>query len=196
MKKIGCFLVVCTVAVTAFSQKDPELKKRLQLFMEASKAMDTKTVLDYTYPKIFTIVPRDQMQDALDKSLHNEQLTMHFDAIKIDSVYPVFTMAGGTYAKINATMKMAMKYNFPKDAPDSSRKAVNAQFLAAMKAQPGVENASADSAGTVTLFAHLPMIAVKDQYSKEWTFSNLKAGDPMNDKLFSKELLQKFGSYK
>jgi hypothetical protein len=195
MKKIILITTCFCCSLLAFAQKDPELKKRLNSFIQATQAMDFNKILDYTYPKLFTFVPREQMLDALEKSLHNDQLSISFDSIKIDSLFPVFTMAGGNYAKINSSMTMTMKLNFPKDEPDSSKTAANTQLVAAMQGQFGADKVVFNN-GSIIIRVNTPMVAVKDQYAKEWSFSNLKDNDPINDKLFSKELLNKFASYK
>lgn len=195
MKKF-VFVVACLCCSTIlFAQKDPELRKRLTAFVQATQAMDFNKILDYTYPKLFTIVPRDQMLDALEKSLHNEQITIKFDSVKIDSLYPIFSMEGASYAKINSTMKMIMKFNFPASEPDSSKTASNNQLAGAMQGQFGAGNVIIDN-GNIIIHVSTPMVAIKDQYAKEWSFSNLKDNDPINDKLFSKDVLNKFASYK
>lgn len=39
------------------------------------------------------------------------------------------------------------------------------------------------------------MVAIKDEYAKEWSFVELKEDDPMTEKLFTKELLAKLATY-
>jgi hypothetical protein len=195
MKKIFLVLSCISCSAIVLAQKDPELRKRLNSFVQATQAMDFNKILDYTYPKLFTIVPRDQMLDALEKSLHNEQINIRFDSVKIDSLYPVFSMEGASYAKISSTMKMIMKLNFPANEPDSGKTASNNQLAGAMQGQFGAGNVIIDN-GNIIIRVSTPMVAIKDQYAKEWSFSNLKDNDPINDKLFSKEVLNKFASYK
>jgi len=40
------------------------------------------------------------------------------------------------------------------------------------------------------------MVAVKNETSKEWSFVSLKQDDPMMEKLFKKELIDKLATYK
>ena len=194
MKRLLSTLIVFCFAASVFSQTDPSLQGRLNNFMELNKKLDFEKIMDYTYPKVFTFAPRDQMIAVMKKSFDNEQMTLGMDSLKTDSIYPVFKMQEGSYAKIKYSMLMRIQLKNEGKSEDE-KKTINEGMLAGAKSQYGGK-ARMDSSGTVTINMDAVMVAIKDKSSKDWTFANLKEGDEMTTKIFSKELLDKLATYK
>jgi hypothetical protein len=195
MKKLLFTAITVCWGAIAFSQADPALNERLRNFMEANDRMELEKVLDFTYPKIFTIVPRDQMLEALKKVFDNDQVTLRVDSLQTDSIYPVFKIQQGSYAKIRYTMRMVIR--FKSKETDPGLKKLDYEFMfSTMQSQFGKEKVTMDSAGNTIMHETALMVAVKDQYAKEWCFVNLKEGDPITSQLFSKEIIDKLAAYK
>jgi hypothetical protein len=106
-------------------------------------------------------------------------------------VFPIFTIGTGQYAKISHTMLMRMTFKEPIDSAES------AEMLPQMKEQFGKDNVRFDKkANAVVILLHSTMVAIKDEFAKEWSFVNYDEDSPMVEMLFSKEVIEKLKEYK
>jgi len=198
MKKIPLLLSCLFASTILIAQKDTALERRLAEFMQVNEKLELNKVLDYTYAKLFTIVPREQMLEALQTAFENDEMSIKLDSLRIDSTYPVFKLEKGSYAKVVYSFNMYMLF---KDAEGDSlsaeeKKEKNDFMVSAMAGQYGEDNVSIDAiTGFLKIQITSPMVAVKDQYAKQWCFVNMKEKDPLMDRLFNKEVLKKLGSY-
>ena len=169
------------------------LEQRLADFMKVNEVMDFEKVMDYTYPKLFTLAPRTQLIKAMTDAFSNEEVKIELDSMRIDTVFAVFNMSNGSYAKVKYSMNMLMSFKDSTDTEDSE----NDLVLQSIAAEYGSENVSKDrKTGVITIRNTSYMVAIKDEYAKEWSFVNLNREDPMINKLFSKEVLDKLDTYK
>lgn len=194
MKPFFVSLLAICFTLAGFTQQQPQLQARLQRFMELNQALNFDSVLAYTYPKMFTIVPRDEMKEGLENAFDNDQVKMGLDSLKVDSVYPVFSMQGGSYAKISYSMKMIMQFKH-RETDSTKQQQQNEFILSAMQTQMGKEKVSVDAGGNIIIRMTSQMLAVKDKYAKDWCFVNLKDGDPILNQLFTKEILDKSATF-
>lgn len=188
MKLIKNLLLLLLLVVTqiAEAQKDESLEKRLKDFLAFNDSMQIEKVLEYTYPKLYTLVPKKQMLEVMQQAFNNEQMTISMDSLKAEKIHPVFTMGGGSYAKIDYSLKMTMQF---KDKTTNTKDMVDI-----MKAQFAEVNAMGN--GILVIKQVTAMVAIKDALSKEWTFMNLKENDPLTDQLISKALQAKLATFK
>jgi hypothetical protein len=171
------------------------LEQRLAEFMEVNDNMDLDKVLDYSYPKLFTIVPRADLEKAMKDGFNNEEVKVELDSLQVIKVHPIFEEGKGSYAKVDYSMVMIMKFKQDSAATDNSE--TNEMIRASMAQKYGEENVTMDNAtGILRIRMTTPLVAAKDEHSKDWTFVNLKEEDAMINKLFSKEILDKLASYK
>lgn len=202
MKKLFFILSVLIFCACGSSKKKADstgegatLEQRLADFMKANDKMDFEKVMDYTYPKLFTLAPRAQLVKAMKDAFNNEEVKVELDSLRIDTVFSVFKIGDGSYAKVRYTMNMLMDFGVAKDSSGSDDKKSD-YILQSITAKYGAENVSADEkTGVITIRNTSDMVAVKDEYAKEWSFVNLNKEDPMINKLFSKEVLDKLDTY-
>ena len=191
-KFIFLFCLLHTVA-SGFSQfvKDSaELSSRLEMFMQYNRDMNFEKMMDYIYPKLFTIAPKEQIKEAMESALNDDELTIKLDSLKTEKIYPLFASGNNRYAKISYSMLILMSTKQQKDSTDMS------EIVPVMQTQYGEENVRFDKkTNTLIIYQKVDMVAIKDELSPEWTFMNLKIGDPLMDSLLDKELLAKFYSY-
>ena len=199
MKKISLLLSCLFIQLILLAQKDTTLEHRLAEFMQVNEKMELNKVLDYTYAKLYTIVPREQMLEVLQNIFNNEEMSIRLDSLRIDSIYPVFKLENGSYAKVIYSFNMFMAYKYStEDSTSTEEKTEKNDFMvSALGAQYGKDNVSIDpTTGSLKIQITSPMVAAKDQYAKQWSFVNLKEKDPLTDRLFSKEVLKKLATYK
>lgn len=194
-------LVFCTCGVSQ-EKTDPTgnaatLEERLSTFMKMNDEMNLDGVMDYIYPKLFTIVPRKDILKAMKEVFNGEEIKVKLDSMKVDKVHPVFEINKGSYAKITYSMVMLMDFNPSKDSTIATDDSQTELIRSSLAEQYGENNVSLDKAtGILRIRTASPMVAVKDELAKEWSFVNLKPEDPMMEKLFSKEVLDKLATYK
>jgi hypothetical protein len=196
------FMVACkssdkkkTEAGTETAETTASLEQRLSEYMEVNDKMDVEKILDYVYPKLFDIAPRAQLAQAMRDGFNNEEVKVEMDSVKVVKVHPVFEEGNGSYAKVDYSMVMIM--SFAKESTEGNSDETNEAIRATMAEKFGDENVSLDkTTGDIRIRKTSPMVAAKDEHSKEWTFVELKEGDATLNKLFSKEILDKLATYK
>jgi hypothetical protein len=192
MRKL-LFLLVLPLFIVFSSQAQPDtrLQQRLDSMLMVTRDMNLEKILDYTYPKLFTIVKREQMKEALKNSFETEDFSTTLDSIKLVSVLPVFTTKDGQYAKIKHTMLMRMKFKEEMDSTDSD------MMIPLMEEEFGKGNVRFDKVtNTIIVFMNSEMVAIKDEFSPEWSFVNYDDESSMVTLLFSKEVIEKMNEYK
>lgn len=191
MKKLLLLLLVIIIGLKSFAQQDPRLLERLDSMLKVTESWNLEKILDYTYPKLFTVAPREQMLEAMQNSFESEEFTITPDSVRVHTIFPVFTTKDGQYAKIKHTMLMRMKF---KEVPDSAE---SADMVAMMEEQYGAGNVRYDKkTNTMTLYAMPDLVAIKDEFSPEWTFVNYDEESGLAPLLFSKEVIEKLKEYK
>jgi len=187
-------LYIICFGMLARAQSAVPLQQRLTAFMQANQRMDFDTVIAYTYPRVFTQVPRDEVLESLKNGFDNDQFVLQLDSVKTDTIFPVFTVQGGSYAKVKYSMKMLM--HFKKKPVDTTGQQENvAVLLASLKTLYGTEQVSLLPNGDIRLQLTSFMLAAKDRYAKEWCFIDLKSGGDGIRQLLPKEVLDKSAAY-
>ena len=220
-KIVFAFTVFLFCACSSSKKKTPgtgsdkALEQRLAEFLKVNDEMNLDKVMDYIYPKLFTIVDRADVKKAMKLGTDNEKVKIEIDSLKVDSLYPVFQMGKASYAKIRYSMIMLMDFHTPDDSvvkqnPPSKNTGTEhpigldaypapqkTLIVSLLAQQYGKMNVSLDNkTGLIRVRTSNPMVAVKDEYAKEWCFVNLKEEDPFNKKIFSTEVLDKLATYK
>lgn len=204
MKKILVVFAILALGACGSSKKKVEtadnsssMEQRLTEFMKLNEEMNMEKIMDYVHPKLFTIVPRKDLLQAMKDGFNSEEVKVDIDSMKVDKIHPVFEMDNASYAKINYSMLMLMDFNNAADSTAEVDEEQSEFMRKTMAAEYGEENVSVDEAtGIIKIRASSIMIAVKEKSDKEWYFVNLKEEDPMMTKIFSKEVIDKIGTYK
>ena len=196
MKKILFYItLLLSTNIAVRGQEDPGLKKRLDVFLEANQQLDFEKIMDFTYPKIFSLVPREQLTEFMKSAFNTPELTIRMDSLKIIRIHPVFSMGGASYAKVNYSMLLFMTPHGEEKDVEKDQEAGRA-VADGMKQQFGAENVSYDSStNTIRIYNRADMIAVKDELSKDWSFLNLRNSDPIMEKLFPADVLKQLSTY-
>ena len=184
-------LLFTFLSFSGLAQQDAALMARIDTMMKVTQASNFEKLLDYTYPKLFTIAPRAQLVEAMKGGLETEEFSTTMDSVKVSTVYPVFSLQAGQYAKIKHTMLIRMKFKQPLS------EAQVANVLPSMEEVFGKGNLRFDKANnTLVIFKLAEMVAVKDEYAKEWSFVTYNENDETVGLLFSKEVIAKLKEYK
>ena len=194
MKRLFLALLVNCLAVIGNAQEDTSLVNRLNAMLSFTQAKDLDKVMDYTYPKLFTIVPKETMIATMKIAFDSEVFIIELDSIKILKIFPIFKINDTSYVKVRHTMLMKMKYTEPYDSTQKEQKEYMVSF---MSKKYGEGNVRFDPvANSVNIFMTPDIVGIKDRTSK-WTFVNLNEDNPqMLNMLFGKQVLDKLKNYK
>ena len=159
-----------------------------------TQVKDLEKVMEYTYPKLFTIVPKEALITAMKSAFESEEFIIELDSVKILKIFPIFKIKDTSYVKVRHTMLMKMKYIQPYDSTQKEQK----EFMASLMTQKfGEGNVRFDPvANSLNIFMTPDMAGIKYNSSK-WTFANLNEDNPkMLNILFGKQVLDKLKEYK
>jgi hypothetical protein len=196
MKKILLLLIIAlTFIKNTEAQPDPQLVERLNADLKSTQVMDLDKLMDYTYPKLFTIVKKEQIIEAMKEVYETDEFTTTLDSITIDTIYPAFKIKDAEYVKIKHTMLMKMKFKEPFDTTDAKD---TDMMIKLMEEEFGEGKVKFDKLNNSINVMMIPdMVGIKDEYAKEWCFVNLDEDNPiMLNMLFSPEVISKLKEYK
>lgn len=193
MKKSLLLLAFITATLVSFSQ-DAALTARLNSFIKANDAMDLDKILDFTYPKVFTIAPREKLKEALEEGFNGDDVKVKMDSMQIQKVFPVFTHGEGTFAKIQYSFVMYMTF---KESDDEENKQEQNEFMLTMLGETyGQQNVSFDPVlKAIKIKVNSEMAAIKDDFAKEWSFMDMVNNKAMNEIMLDKTILDKLATY-
>ncbi|MBC6490797.1 hypothetical protein ACFSQD_16470 [Flavihumibacter stibioxidans] len=196
MKKTLFVLAWMICAVTAHSQTAADsaaLVQRLDEFMKANSVLDIPKVIDYTYPKLFELAPKETIIEAMKNSFDNEEIKITMDSLAVVKIHPVFALNNGMYSRIDYSMVMRMQF---KKQLNMDQEQVNSA-LTAFRTQFGQKNVWYNETDKLfNIYQLTSMAALRDEPKEKWTFVNIKKDDPMMMQLLDKALIEKLESYK
>jgi hypothetical protein len=192
MKKIFPFVILVFVfSIKARAQEDPQLLERLNLILKVTQQKDLEKILDYTYPKLYTIVDREQMQEAMKGMFETDEFVTTLDSVLLVKVFPVFTVGEGKYARVTHSMVMHMQFKKKQSEEEVT------EMIAGMEESYGEGKVRFDKVKNTMIISMLSvMLAIKDSFAAEWCFVNYNEESPMASMLFSEEVMEKIKEYK
>lgn len=196
MKKIIFAATLLISSVPCWSQTPADsidLVKRLTEFMDYNRALDIPKVIDYSYPKLFEIVPRETIIESMQQTFDNDEMKIGMDSLAVNKIHPLFALNAGLYARVEYSMVMRIKF---KQAEEQEEEKV-ASMLQSFRSMYGSENVWYDKKEKrLNIFQKTSMAALKDEPKEKWTFVNIKKDDPLMTRLLDKTLIEKLESYK
>lgn len=188
MKLKFCILFILTSIIT-FAQDLTSLKNDAQKVYDLTIEKKYDKVLDYTYPKLFEIIPRKEMLEVLNNMLDNEEMTM-----TIEEVSPNFTFSqvmkinSGTYYVIEHNNKMTMK--FKQELGEGKEMII--EYM--RESMPNYQITFDEKTEIITLDGKAKMIAISDELTNGiWKFLNYNGDSPMMEQVLGKDILEKLG---
>jgi hypothetical protein len=187
------FLLILFLIGVLFSNaqsNDPALNKRLSEYLVANKELNFEKIMEYIHPKLFEMVPKELMIQAMKETFENEELKASLDSMEIISVGEVFDHESASYRKIDYSLVMDLSLANSNNNLDST-------FINLMKAS--FEEAFGDATVTYSYEKksfHISgkqfMIAVRDKKDAPWMFLGYKKDNTLIQFLFPKAVIEKF----
>ena len=194
MKPISLSLLFLVFGIIGNAQQDTSLVSRVNKMLKLTQVKDLEKVMDFTYPKLFTIAPREALIELMKNTYETDEYIIELDSVNVVTIFPIFKINDTSYAKVKHTMLMKMKYKEPYDTADKENKEL---MVSLMQQKFGEGNVRFDPiANSMNIFMIPDMVGIKTR-SSNWTFANLNEDNPaMLNMLFSKQVLNKLKEFK
>lgn len=188
MKKIFVFLLLIS-SFYNYSQSFESLKINAQKAYECSAKQDFNAILDLTYPKLFTIAPREAMLKLLEDTFNGNSTFK----IKMISVEPNFQF--GNIKKIEDKTFCVIKHNNAMVMTFLEKIEDPKMYLSLFKESMKTEEITFDEkTNSIKIRLISTMIAVADETTKnEWRFLNDDKSGKMFSLLFNDNIKKELG---
>lgn len=179
------------ITSNSFSQSLDELKSNSQKIYEATTTLNYDQILDYTYPKVFTIFPRNKMREVLESTFKGTEEMR----VKLIDVAPNFTygeiktIEKQKICQVNHNLSMELTLN--ESLEDDESEMMIEIFKEAME----TEDITFDKEKTTFRINKVAtMIAISDEFTKnQWRFLNKDKENKLMKILLNKKVLQEIG---
>jgi hypothetical protein len=186
--KILFFAFFLFQTITILAQDMASLKTEALKSYKASVNMNFDAIFETTYPKVFDIIPQEQMKKMFGQMMENEKFS-----IKLVEVEPGFSFGeikkieGKTFCLIGHNNVMAMKFKEPMDDAES----MTDIFKSSMNAEKVTYDRASNSFRIET---RSTLIAVADDLTKnQWKFLNKDKENKMFSMLFDAKIVKALG---
>lgn len=116
MKKIILSFIILFTTVAGFCQDLQSLEIETNKMHKATAKMNFDEILDFSYPKLYDILSREQMKEVLEMTFTNEQFDISFLSIAPEFNYaPIKKIEKKSLSVIKYNLGMAMRFNEPVD---------------------------------------------------------------------------------
>ncbi len=177
--------------LTHAQTKDAALNSKLAAFIQANKDKDIEKIIDCMYPRIFELLPKEEMVDEMKKMAGNDKITVAMNSMKILNVDAITVSGPASFTRFKYASEIAMRIEI------DSAKAKDGMglMLEMFEMQYGKGNVTYEAAtSTYNIKEVKYCLAIKDTYSKnQWTFMDIdKEGGAMIKKLLPVAAVKKY----
>ncbi len=190
-------IIALLFSFSAFGQGSEEaLRNTLDTYFEAVQQKDIATSLDYSYPKLFDIVPKEALEKAMAEMYADTTVLIEFSDSEIKNISKIKKIKGVKYALVTYGFNMTMTMNEAADEEDEDEGlGIDlVEFTAEMlKMQHGEENVTTDKENKqIHIKVESTMYAINDPAYDGWKFLDKKESTAkMIKKILPKKALKK-----
>jgi len=156
-----------TITSIHYSTKQRELKSFFERYLQALQSLNTDSIIEMTYPKLFIPINRDLFQHYIETLLNSPQIKIVSFDTNISHIGKVHTYDGGEFSQLS--YKSSIKLNFVN--PELYRDELSLRVLNDVLARKyGQKNISIDTQKrTILIKEEEKLLAIKEE-GKEWKF--------------------------
>lgn len=187
MKKPLFFLLVLLASVTSFGQNaDAQLTQRINHYLQLNKEKNFEKLMDYMHPALYTIAPKEAMQQMLEQTFNNEEMQINIDSLQLLNLGADFKEGEAVYKKVDYFMSMSMVFKENMLEDESFREMV----LASMQESFDTKKVSYDAQRKALIISgNEIMFAVKDNAKAAWLFLGYEKNPDMIKAIFPKGVI-------
>lgn len=115
MKQLTALLISFLLFTNVNAQDQEAIKQDATKYFLTLKTKDVKASVDYLYPKLFDIAPREKVEAALKETFNDPSIELGFTNMVISKISNTITHENSKYALISYSYLMLIK---PLDAID------------------------------------------------------------------------------
>ena len=165
---------------------DADLDRRLSEYMQYTEKLDFEKIMDYMYPKLFKIAPKEALVSAMKEAFQSKEMKMGMKDLGIVSIEDVFASGGTDYRKVTYKMTLTMQFYDTTMTSDP-------QFMEMMKESmaagfPDKEVTVDDATKTIKVKGNDILFAIRDS-GKEWMFIGYKDDPDLIKIIFPKPVI-------
>jgi hypothetical protein len=150
------------------AQRDTSLQRRLDEYLAANKQLDFEKLMNYIHPKLFEIVPREQMIELFKSVFDNPQMTISMDSMSVTGISKSFNFNGAEYKKVDYYLGMSLRF---KDSTLLKDQDKISQIQEGVKTSMSADNVKYISENnSLAIDAKKLMFAIKDNPHTQWMF--------------------------
>lgn len=191
MKLKLSILVAFVFVQLTFAQDMASLKEGAQKIYTATTTLDYDSILDNTYPKVFDIVPKDQMKQLLVTTFNgNEKMKIKLLPVAPDFKFGEIKKIGDqNFSLINHNL--AMDLTLTEKIEEEEVEMMTELMKGAMDADTVTFNKDTN---TFNIVKRATMIGISDAATKnQWKFLNRDKKNILAIKLFSEKVISELG---
>jgi hypothetical protein len=192
MKRSTLFFAFLILSFFSFAQKDPdtELTRRLNEYLRLTRELMFGEIMDYTHPKIFQFVTKEQMVEIYRQSFDNETMKIEFDSVAILKISESFSFENVLYKRVDYNMKIAIRFKDTAALNDESFiNATSESFRNSFAGGVVVFNRATKKFEVTTQSI---MIAIRDNETAPWLFLGYEKGSDILKQIYPQEVLVHF----
>jgi len=186
------FFIIAFIITNSFSAVAQDKKSleagALQMYRDKVSA-NYDAITNDTYPKVFDIVPKDKMIEALKNMMVGNGYTMTIVNTPPNFVFgKIKKIDGGSYCMVKHDLLVKMTFKDPVSAEDSKEMIQN--FKTAMQTEQVTFDAIENS---FTMKESADVIAIANKLTaNKWKFFN-KSGKPLMVKVLGEKVIEQLG---
>lgn len=172
MKQLFTICLTLCMTLTIAAQSHIEvITKEANTYYEYMTNQNFDGVLDYMYPKVFEMAPREQMKMGMEQMFTSPEMKIEFLNNDVTSVSDKMEAEGITYAAVYYNSKMKMTFLSELEKSEDDKKTFIQFMKTTMDTQFGEGNVKADQE-TMSLVINMDatMFAIKDPKYNGWKF--------------------------
>ncbi len=184
---ISLLLISLMLGVSNAQNKDlEEIKTLTDNILQATYASDWDKVLEYTYPKIFELAPKEQVKEIIKQTFEgNDQFTIDLGKeIPVYTVSKLFNVDSVSYAFVTYPLELTMTFAKP----------LNEEQISMMKngfEQAGMDSEFLSDEVIKVRKAHSIMVVLKDSYTDgAYKGYNYDPSNPFNGMIFNENIMK------
>ena len=171
------------------SQTIEPLKVEIEKIYQATVVLDYDAILDATYPKVFEIVPKEQMKEVLKSTFNGGEGIK----IKLLPTQPEFSF--GEIFKIDNQSFCLVDHNLSMQLTMDEKMEDVEMMISIFKSALETEKVTFDEqTNTFTIHKRSTMIGIYDEFTNNsWKFLNKDKNNVLANKLLSEKVIKTLG---
>jgi len=161
---VSSFLLLTTSIFLQAQSTEEIFERDIASFMDGTVSGDFETVLDMTYPKLFDLISRDQMQQMLSSVLNNPEMKMSISVDSIQKIYEPLVEGAETFRRIDYISVMRMNLG------DELWKEKGAMVEGMQVSMPTANVTIEDATQSLLINQLSSMIAIQAEGSSNWKY--------------------------